>query len=610
MDNRMGLILKYTDQKAGFVLDLGGRLSRQEQEFLVSEGVKYKAVGFHIEELKKIENIQTKQKIAAICLRLLSDCEQDIDEVVEILTSIMRKNDAPLFLMCKRGDGIESFQTVFSKYGVMLKCNRLLTEFFEGDPNNTLFAEGTLVNQYLNWLDAVINPNIGQDFYVGVIENKTEVAPPFLSIITRTQGRRPEALRETLLGLSAQTDEDFEVLVIGHKLDKLQENMVKEIIEETPFSLQSKIRFIQLDRGNRTAPINEGFRHAKGKYAVILDDDDVVFDNWVEEFKKQYMKTPGAVLHAYTIAQEWMTIDADSKDEALRACGSPMSIYCKKFNWLTELHDNTCPPVGLAFPVYPFKKWGVEFDETLDTTEDWDYLMRVGFLCGVSDIKVPTCIYRLWVNAESSHTVHSEELWKKNHEMILKKFEETPIVLPRGYSNKVNVFIESKGNIVDGGDTEGVLSGEKCPLYLDLGKGFSEKDVIRESGSVEDGEFKYVYTLPGKNIHRFRWDPTENKDKLIEKLEITFKDAKGNVYNVIDRGFKTNGVKIKNQICFYKNDPQIVFRCKGQGKCSEVTITGKIVDGIPDEYFDLIFNRRWKSIMRNCVKRIYHKIKG
>ena len=609
MENWMRRVLKYTQMNTGLVLDINGELEKEEQALLNSKGLGYKAIDFRLEDLKTIEDVEVERGIAAICIRVLEDSKENVMECAEIIARIMYKSDAMLFVLGNSGTEIRKIKSAFLKYGVILKRNHFWNEYLDGDPDNTLFAEGTLVNQYMTWLENVIDPSTTEEFYVGVIENKTEERRPFLSVITRTQGRRPEALRETLLGLLAQTDEDFEVLVIGHKLNESQEQLVKEIIEETPSSLQNKIRFIPLNRGNRTAPINEGFRNAKGKYAIILDDDDVVCDNWVEEFKKQYKKTPGAVLHAYAIAQDWMTIDSDSENEALRACGSPMSIYCKSFNWLTELYNNACPPVGLAFPLYPFKRWGIEFDETLDTTEDWDYLMRVGFLCGVEDIKTPTCIYRLWVNAESSHTVHSEELWKENHRKILKKFEEIPIVFPKGYSNKINVFIQSKGSIVDGGNADGVLLGEKCPLYMDLGKGFSEKDVIRETGSINNGEFRYVYTLPNIDVYHLRWDPTESKDKLIERLEIELEDVNGDIYKVSNRESKTNGIKINGQICFYKNDPQIVFKYKGKEKCSKVTITGKIKDGIPDEYFDLIFNRMWKNIIKNCVKKVYHKIK-
>ena len=610
MNNRVEMILKYTKKNTGLILDIDGGMDQQEQCLLQESGFEYKSSSLDIQELKRIEDCATGQEIVAVYLSKLGSEEENFSELVKTLAHIMKKSNAFLFLHGNKEKDFLKFKVEFSQYGEVFKCNPFLDNFFDGDLNNTLFSKGTLVNQYFNWLDATVGSNTAEELYIGICDEKEIERRPFLSVVTRTQGRRPEALRETLLGLSAQTDDDFEVILIGHKLDEAQEKLVKEIIEETPKSLRDKIRFVKLDKGNRTTPINEGFSLAAGIYAVILDDDDVVFDNWVEEFKKQYEKTPGAVLHAYAIAQEWMTIESDSEEEALRACGSPMSIYCKKFNWLTELYNNICPPVGLAFPVYPFKKWGIVFDETLDTTEDWDYLMRVGFLCGIADIKNPTCIYRLWVNAESSHTVHSEELWLENHRKILKKFEDVPIILPKGYSNKVNVFIQSKGSNVEGGNEDGILLGEKCPLYLDFGKGFSEKNAIREGGEYIDGKFKYIYTLPDERIYNLRWDPTESKDKLIDKLSIQLEDSDGNVYKVADRDIKTNGVNIKNQICFYKNDPQIVFKCKGEKGFVKVYITGIVKDGIPDEYFDLLVGRMWKNILKRHIKQVYHKIKG
>ena len=43
--------------------------------------------------------------------------------------------------------------------------------------------------------------------------HETADARPFLSIITRTQGRRPHTLTEVLVCLTAQTDTDFELLL-------------------------------------------------------------------------------------------------------------------------------------------------------------------------------------------------------------------------------------------------------------------------------------------------------------------------------------------------------------------------------------------------------------
>ena len=252
----------------------------------------------------------------------------------------------------------------------------------------------------------------------------------FLSVLTRTQGRRPQELREVLLCLSAQTDMDFEVLLVGHKVNDEQEEGIRAIINEQVEPIRKRIRFLRLDEGNRTAPLNFGFAHARGEYTAILDDDDVVFADWVESFHNAARKRPGTLLHAYAALQDWMKLNKGSFSGAVRACGSPQPIYCTPFSWPRQMHCNNCPPVGLAFPTAIFQQLGIIFDESLTTTEDWDYLQRVAILSGVSDIQKVTCIYRWWVNTESSQTVHSKAEWDYNYELIQKKMSSGVTIFP------------------------------------------------------------------------------------------------------------------------------------------------------------------------------------
>lgn len=57
-----------------------------------------------------------------------------------------------------------------------------------------------------------------RDISEGTIKkSKTNV---FLSVILRTQGNRPTGLREAMLCLRAQSNQDFEIILIGHKAGK------------------------------------------------------------------------------------------------------------------------------------------------------------------------------------------------------------------------------------------------------------------------------------------------------------------------------------------------------------------------------------------------------
>lgn len=324
-----------------------------------------------------------------------------------------------------------------------MKTETTVNDFSRLEKNLSGLKEDTNLFQFIKYINNLIeNPDeLFLTDYAPIIakERTGEYTKPFLSVITRTQGKRPEMLRETILSLVAQTDSDFELILIGHKLNEDQRALVTQILSEQTEDFLKKVRFLELDHGNRTTPLNFGFSHAHGEYIAILDDDDIVFDNWVESFHTAAKETPGRVLHAYAIGQNWEVVNTDSGIFALRACGSPSELYCQDFEMIRELESNVCPPVGLAFPSFTFHEWGIIFDETLDTAEDWDFLMRTAFITGVTNITEPTCIYRLWTNAENSQTLHSQELWKKNHASIQEKFKAVPVILPEN-EKKVHVI--------------------------------------------------------------------------------------------------------------------------------------------------------------------------
>lgn len=318
----------------------------------------------------------------------------------------------------------------------------------------------TLIGQYIKYINGLIETKDEKFLsdYLPVIEREQEKISgekPFLSVVTRTQGRRPEMLRETLLSLSAQTDENFEVILIGHKLNETQRVLVSQILSDMPQKLQEKVRFIELDYGNRTTPLNMGFSYAHGEYISILDDDDVVFDNWVEKFHEAANEMPGRVLHAYTIAQQWQVVETDCELLGLRASGTLSNTFCKDFEMIKQIELNVCPPVGLAFPAFAFQEMGIIFDETLDTTEDWDFLMRTAFVFGVTNIREPTCMYRLWTNAENSQTVHTQDIWRKNYDKIQEKIKSMPVILPAG---------ELKVHKIETVRAENVVVKEQLPL--------------------------------------------------------------------------------------------------------------------------------------------------
>jgi hypothetical protein len=256
-------------------------------------------------------------------------------------------------------------------------------------------------------------------------------AAPFLTIITRTQGRRPHTLVEVLTCLAAQSDTDFELLILGHRLDAAAQDQVLGLVDDCPAWLRNRVRYIAVEHGTRTRPLQLGFSAARGAYVAVLDDDDIVFAHWVESFHALARLSPGQVLRGNTVVQVVDKVEVQGVG-GLRAEAAPEVRYPKKFNFFEHILENRSPPMTLAFPRQQVAFEGIRFDETLTTTEDWDFFMRCAAVLGVADGAGITSVYRWWRRGESSRTVHRQSEWQENHYRIWKNWDQACFRLPPG----------------------------------------------------------------------------------------------------------------------------------------------------------------------------------
>lgn len=271
--------------------------------------------------------------------------------------------------------------------------------------------------------------------------NQDQKSAPMFTILTRTQGTRMETLREVFLCLSAQTYDDFEHLVIAHNPSVEAVVEIRQLIADQSEWMRSRIRFEQITGGTRTTPLNGGFAIAHGKYVVILDDDDIVFANWLETFNVIAQKQPGTLLRAVAVRQEFTWTEVEGKRSA-KAISAMHREYAPKFDFLDHLEVSHTPPVSIAFPRYLFADYGLQFDETLTTTEDWDYIMRCAARVGVGSSEEITCIYRWWVNAENSRTVHAQSEWQENHYRIQDRIDACVNLMEPGSMRRFHDTLE------------------------------------------------------------------------------------------------------------------------------------------------------------------------
>ena len=107
----------------------------------------------------------------------------------------------------------------------------------------------------------------------------------FLTVVMRTQGTRPNHLREALTCLAAQTRDNFHVLVMVHS-EKPEEAVptTMTIVKEFDPTFASRVEVVHVAGGGRARPLNVALDRLRSAYVAFLDDDDLVTANWIEVF--------------------------------------------------------------------------------------------------------------------------------------------------------------------------------------------------------------------------------------------------------------------------------------------------------------------------------------
>ena len=283
-------------------------------------------------------------------------------------------------------------------------------------------AEAAIVNQFVRAYSPA-------DHIIEVAED-TE-ADPFLSVLVRTQGRRRSTLIETLLSLAAQTSQDFEVVILAHDMKETALAELNLLVESFDTEFTQKVRIVRVEGGGRARPLNVGVQTARGAYVAVLDDDDIAFAHWVEEFHRSASTNPGSAIRTLVAEQP---IEATSWDgtAGYTTIGSTSIPFPVEFDLWTHLYENYSPFCGYAIPRSCFTDMGVRFDETLAVVEDWDVILETALLCGVTNNPDVTSLYRRWRSAHSSFAIHSKDEWHRARDKVLARFDQRTLPMPPG----------------------------------------------------------------------------------------------------------------------------------------------------------------------------------
>jgi glycosyltransferase involved in cell wall biosynthesis len=254
---------------------------------------------------------------------------------------------------------------------------------------------------------------------------------PFLSVLVRTQGRRPATLQETLLSLAAQSSEDFEVLLLAHDAPPEAVADLEGLVGEFHPSFARRVKVLAVHGGGRSRPLNVGAAAAAGRYLAVLDDDDLAFTDWVAAFLAAAERAPGHVVRCAVAVQQVVGTGGDGGGYEVES--RPNVDYPLRFDMLDHLDDNRTPVNGYALPRPVVTELGQGWDESLAVLEDWDQLLRVAPLCGVEDTGAVGAMLRSWLADEaSSKTDHDTTVWDAAHARVVAGRDGEPLVMDRG----------------------------------------------------------------------------------------------------------------------------------------------------------------------------------
>jgi hypothetical protein len=264
---------------------------------------------------------------------------------------------------------------------------------------------------------------------------------PFLTVVTRTQGRRLVMLEEALTCLAAQSVRDFELVVVCHRAQSEAARGVSEVIDSLPTWLRDVTRVVKVERPGRAAPLNDAFALARGRYVAVLDDDDTVTPDWVAAFAELEVRHAGTVLRTSALRQDVEPVPTGPGDEVVpHEVGPAHPGWPRHFDLIAHLWDNATPFMTLAFPRGVHTDLGLRFDESLDAIEDWDYLLRAATLVGVASSPRLTAVYRIWTRAEGSREVHDDAVWDAARSSVVANLDVVPLVLPPGSVEEIRAL--------------------------------------------------------------------------------------------------------------------------------------------------------------------------
>lgn len=209
-----------------------------------------------------------------------------------------------------------------------------------------------------------------------------------VSVIIRTKDR-PVLLKRALTSMANQTFKDFEIVLVNDGGEDVT-NLLNS------FGSQIQIKYVHYDVSKgRTAAVNVGIQHSRGKWISYLDDDDIAYPWHLETLFHAAQKSKAKFIYSDFNRALFLRELKVTTPDILQ--GSPPWDFSRREllvqNYIpihTWLHHRDC-----------VEKAGL-WDETFDRLEDYEFLLRLSKLYDFHHLKKVTCEYRYYLNSANS----------------------------------------------------------------------------------------------------------------------------------------------------------------------------------------------------------------
>lgn len=205
-----------------------------------------------------------------------------------------------------------------------------------------------------------------------------------VSLIIRTDGRRPALLAQAIASIQTQTYRPIELIVVEDGCP----GATKDAITSVAPSLD--IRILPLEKAGRSRAGNAGLASTRGEFIGFLDDDDLLMRHHVETLIRQHGIAEIGATYAWAweattfdLAQGQMPVREKKRTLVKPGPLTPATLFMR----------NLVPIQAVLFRRSLYERYG-GFDESLDYLEDWDLWLRYVAVARFVEIPEATSIYR------------------------------------------------------------------------------------------------------------------------------------------------------------------------------------------------------------------------